>query len=265
MEASCVRNLLGIVWLSEDVPSIRSCAEGVRKTVRYLSEKGVQLWKCAWLLPAHRPEAVPSMVILQFSGISDIRNITTQEYRFLDVWESQHDEQKLRITCWIRRPLGWGANRLRRISSILYLGSSVLKRSYRSPDFSYFRNLHPAYPFIPAGWILYSACWRATPYCLVTAAQEATNYPQPAMVPQLGAPAESHRKSSNFEPISKAPQVMKIGPKAIKKFNCTDANMCEKSFFATHLTPISWFWNPRHPDADPEIIKNVTCKQCKHA
>ena len=61
-----------------------------------------------------------------------------------------------------------GATRLRRFRSILSPASSVVMRAYYSFDFSYFRNLHPAfsYPFIPACFMMYFACWIAAGNCL---------------------------------------------------------------------------------------------------
>ena len=52
--------------------------------------------------------------------------------------------------------------------SILYPASSVVMRACYSLDFSYFRNLHPAfsYPFIPACFMMYFACWIAPGNCL---------------------------------------------------------------------------------------------------
>ena len=59
----------------------------------------------------------------------------------------------------IRRPLEEG---LQAAGHFLDLSpaSSVVMRACYSLDFSYFRNLHPAfsYPFIPACFMMYFAC-----------------------------------------------------------------------------------------------------------
>ena len=51
-------------------------------------------------------------------------------------------------------------------------------------------------------------------YC--NGAQGPAKYHEPAGRPQLQGPPESHRKSWNFKPVSKAPKVIKIGPKVIE-------------------------------------------------
>ena len=83
---------------------------------------------------------------------------------------------------------GRGATRLRRVSSILYPGSSVLMRSYCSLGFSYFRNAHPVF-FVS----LYS-CMFDTVFCMLkvlqlfgcwNGAQPALNLPPTWRMPRI--------------------------------------------------------------------------------
>ena len=85
-------------------------------------------------------------------------------------------------------------------------------------------------------------------------------------IPRTGhscsAPASPPGKPSKiirFQSCFQVTKTIKIGFKAekTKKWHRNQQNLsiCEKLVFATHLTPNAWFWSPRHPDSDPEIIE----------
>ena len=92
-----------------------------------------------------------------------------------------------------------------------------------------------------------------------------TKYQHPTMSPQLRAPPESLRKSLNFKPVFKAPNVTKIKPKAIQKIyrwhrNQQNPNICKKLLlhYLLHQMLDSAASDIQiHP---PESWKNLTCK-----
>ena len=70
-------------------------------------------------------------------------------------------------------------------------------------------------------------------------------------------------KSSNFKLVSKAFRIDNMNPESMQKHlkwhrHKQKPNTCESLSLPTLLKPNPWFWSPRHPDTNPEIIKNVT-------
>ena len=88
--------------------------------------------------------------------------------------------------------------------------SSVVMRACYSLDFSHFRNLHPAfsYPFIPACFMMYFACWIAVGNCLEddNGAQGPTHLPSTDHGSSASAPPqktiENHDVSSKISSLS---------------------------------------------------------------
>ena len=120
-------------------------------------------------------------------------------------------------------PLGRGTTRLRGIS-ILYPGSSVWMRSHCRLDFRSFAVCTLVFSYIS----LY-CCMFDIAFCMLKSysilfghcngARDKPNYHEPAMRSQLRAPPESHRKSSNFNPVSNAPKSAKLVPKPSKNIH----------------------------------------------
>ena len=116
--------------------------------------------------------------------------------------------------------------------------SSVVMRACYSLDFSYFRNLHPAfsYPFIPACFMMYFACWIAAGNCL-----EDDN----------GAQGPSHLPSSAGRPPVRDPSGK---PSKIMKFQaCLQATKSHQNWSQNHRKPCK---NTTKIDIIPTYVKS---------
>ena len=76
----------------------------------------------------------------------------------------------------------------------------------------------------------------------------------------LGHPQNHPEKSSNFKPVSRATKVMKIGSKATTNhekwtLESWEIQLLRMSIFAIPPLPNARFFNPRHPDSNPKIIR----------
>ena len=79
-------------------------------------------------------------------------------------------------------------------------------------------------------------------------------------------PRDNHEKSSDLEPISQAPKVMKTDPKAtknIKKWHWNQQNpdICDKLVFAHLLKPNACFPSSIRPDSYQKVIKKEPGKK----
>ena len=103
----------------------------------------------------------------------------------------------------IRRPLEEGPPGCEGFALDVSPGSSVVMKACYSLDFSYFRNLHPAfsYPFIPACFMMYFACWIAAGNCLEddNGAQGPTHLPSSGHVASAPGPPGKPSKIMMFQ------------------------------------------------------------------
>ena len=130
-------------------------------------------------------------------------------------------------------------------------------RACYSLDFSYFRNLHPAfsYSFIPACFMMYFACWIAPGNCL-----EDQSHRKPCKNDTKIDIIPTYVKSWFLQYLphqmldSGAPDIQIQTPKSLKNVTCKHA--CQKTQLLCQNWPKSSKWRPRNPsqiDRNPSL------------
>ena len=145
----------------------------------------------------------------------------------------------------IRRPLFWGAPGCEE-----FPWSCIF-------DFSYFHILDP---LRGQSLISHVSCLMSQVLldCLLVLSPKKRRIAlNPLGTQDLGWPQNHHENSSIFEPVSKATEAMKIGPKATQ--NCEKSTLesqeiqfLRKLIFAILSMPNACFSNPRRPNLDPK-------------